>query len=37
VRSIGEKTTVSILSEQGLPESSNTAKNMIKVLADDLK
>ena len=37
VRSVGEKTTVSILSEQGVPETTNTAQNMIKVLADDLK
>ncbi len=37
VRSSGDKTTVSVLNAQGLPELSETAKNMVKVLAEDLK
>lgn len=37
VRSKGDKTIVSVLDAQGLPEFSDTAKNVVKVLAGDLK
>lgn len=37
VRSAGNKTTVSVLNDLGTPELSDVAKNIVKVLADDLK
>jgi outer membrane protein assembly factor BamC len=37
VRSSGDKTTVSVFDAEGMPEISETAQNIIKVLADDLK
>lgn len=37
VRSQGEATTVSVLSESGAPESSANAERILRVLADDLK
>jgi outer membrane protein assembly factor BamC len=37
VRSKGEKTLVSVLDAQGLPDVSETAKNLLKVLSEDLR
>ena len=37
VKSEGDKTTVSVLNEQGAPESSANAQRIVKVIADDLK
>ncbi len=37
VRSVGDKTTVTVLNELGAPELSEVAKTIVKVLADDLK
>nr|WP_315463568.1 outer membrane protein assembly factor BamC [uncultured Rhodoferax sp.] len=37
VRSMGEKTTVSVLDADGNPESSATAQRIVKVIADDLR
>lgn len=37
VKSEGEKTTVSVLSAQGAPESSANAQRIVQVIADDLK
>lgn len=37
VRSLGDKTTVSVLNDLGSAELSDTAQKIIKVLADDLK
>lgn len=37
VRSVGDKTTVSVLNELGVAELSEVAKTIVKVLADDLK
>ena len=37
VRSVGDKTTVSVLNDLGSAELSDTAQKIIKVLADDLK
>ena len=37
VKSEGEKTTVSVLSAQGTPESSANAQRIVQVIADDLK
>ena len=37
VRSVGDKTTVSVLNDLGSAELSETAQKIIKVLADDLK
>jgi len=36
VRSVGNKTTVSVLNDMGTPELSDVAKNIVKVLAEDL-
>ena len=37
VRSQGESTTVSVLNEAGVPESSANAERIVRVIADDLK
>lgn len=37
VKSQGESTTVSVLNEQGVPESSANAQRIVQVIADDLK
>jgi len=37
LKSEGEKTTVSVLNEQGAPESSANAQRIVQVIADDLK
>ena len=37
VKGEGDKTTVSVLNEQGAPESSANAQRIVKVIADDLK
>lgn len=37
VRSAGESTTVSVLTEQGTPDSSDNGKRIVQLLADDLK
>jgi outer membrane protein assembly factor BamC len=37
VRSQGESTTVSVLNEQGVAETSANAQRIVKVIADDLK
>jgi outer membrane protein assembly factor BamC len=37
VRSKGDKTLVSVLDAQGLPDVSETAKNLLKVLSEDLR
>jgi outer membrane protein assembly factor BamC len=37
VRSAGDKTTIAVLNDQGLPETSDAAKKIVSVLAADLK
>jgi outer membrane protein assembly factor BamC len=37
VRSVGELTTVSILDAKGAPETSESAKRIVKLIADDIK
>jgi outer membrane protein assembly factor BamC len=37
LKSQGENTTVSVLNEQGAPESSSNAQRIVQVIADDLK
>ena len=37
VKGEGDKTTVSVLNEQGAPDSSANAQRIVKVIADDLK
>ncbi|MDP3604449.1 MAG: outer membrane protein assembly factor BamC [Polaromonas sp.] len=37
VRSQGEATTVSVLNEQGVPDTSANAQRIVQVIADDLK
>lgn len=37
VRSVGDKSTVSILDADGNPENSGTAQRIVKVIADDIK
>ena len=37
VRSTGNLTTVSVLDAKGLPETSASAQNIVKVIADDIK
>lgn len=37
VRSVGEKSTVSVLDVDGNPETSATAQRIVKVIADDIK
>ncbi|MCJ7798763.1 MAG: outer membrane protein assembly factor BamC [Polaromonas sp.] len=37
LRSQGESTTVSVLNEQGAPESSANAQRIVQIIADDLK
>jgi outer membrane protein assembly factor BamC len=37
VRSAGDKTTIAVLNDQGLPETSDAAKKIVNVLAADLK
>ena len=37
VRSVGEKSTVSVLDADGNAESSATAQRIVKVIADDIK
>ena len=37
VRTSGDFSTVSVLNENGLPETSETAQRIVKVLADDIK
>lgn len=37
LKSEGEKTTVSVLNAQGMPESSANAQRIVQVIADDLK
>jgi outer membrane protein assembly factor BamC len=37
VKSQGENSIVSILNDQGAPESSANAQRIVKVIADDLK
>jgi outer membrane protein assembly factor BamC len=37
LKSQGENTTVSVLNEQGAPESSANAQRIVQVIADDLK
>lgn len=37
VKGEGEKSTVSVLNDQGMPESSANAQRIVKVIADDLK
>ncbi|HVZ46311.1 MAG TPA: outer membrane protein assembly factor BamC [Ramlibacter sp.] len=37
LKSVGQKTTVSVLNEKGAPETSPTAQRIVQVIADDLK
>jgi len=37
LKSQGDSTTVSVLTEKGAPESSATAQRIVKLIADDLK
>ena len=37
VKSLGDKTTVSVLNAEGTPESSANAQRIVQVIADDLK
>jgi outer membrane protein assembly factor BamC len=37
VRNTGDKTTISVLNDQGVPEISDTSNKIVKVLAEDLK
>jgi outer membrane protein assembly factor BamC len=37
VTSAADKSTVSVLNATGAPETSDSAKNIVKVIADDIK